>query len=89
MIISKCTCLSQAYSSPNGDLSSSSSVSSHHSGASTASSAPVQYSAGMSIWDYIHMYHNKSPVFYNFVYDPQESDPVLRPYCNISNLTVC
>ncbi|XP_041365406.1 myotubularin-related protein 13-like [Gigantopelta aegis] len=39
-----------------------------------------------SVWDYIDKHHRRSPLFYNFLYSPDET--VLRPYSNISNLKI-
>ncbi|KAM9823807.1 myotubularin-related protein 5 [Neosynchiropus ocellatus] len=40
-----------------------------------------------SVWDYIDRLNKKTPVFYNYMYSP-EDDEVLRPYTFISNLKV-
>ncbi|XP_029350760.1 myotubularin-related protein 5 isoform X3 [Echeneis naucrates] len=40
-----------------------------------------------SVWDYIDRLHKKTPVFYNYMFCPEE-DEVLRPYTFISNLKV-
>ena len=38
-----------------------------------------RHPAGMSIWDYINIYHQRSPLFYNFMYTlPQEGEEVNR-----------
>ncbi|XP_072309409.1 myotubularin-related protein 5 isoform X2 [Eucyclogobius newberryi] len=40
-----------------------------------------------SVWDYIERLNKKTPVFYNYMFAP-EDDEVLRPYTFISNLKV-
>ncbi|XP_053506816.1 myotubularin-related protein 5 isoform X2 [Ictalurus furcatus] len=40
-----------------------------------------------SVWDYIDRLHKKTPVFYNYMFSPEE-DEVLKPYTFISNLKV-
>ncbi|XP_012771500.1 myotubularin-related protein 5 isoform X5 [Maylandia zebra] len=40
-----------------------------------------------SVWDYIDRLNKKTPVFYNYMFSP-EDDEVLRPYTFISNLKV-
>ncbi|XP_053925663.1 myotubularin-related protein 5 [Cuculus canorus] len=40
-----------------------------------------------SVWDYIERLHKKAPIFFNFMYAPEDGE-VLRPYSNISNLKV-
>ncbi|XP_026217915.1 myotubularin-related protein 5 isoform X4 [Anabas testudineus] len=40
-----------------------------------------------SVWDYIDRLNKKTPIFYNYMYSP-EDDEVLRPYTFISNLKV-
>uniref|UniRef100_A0A3B4A521 SET binding factor 1 n=1 Tax=Periophthalmus magnuspinnatus TaxID=409849 RepID=A0A3B4A521_9GOBI len=40
-----------------------------------------------SVWDYIDRLNKKTPVFYNYMFAP-EDDEVLRPYTFISNLKV-
>ncbi|KAK2858733.1 hypothetical protein Q5P01_003353 [Channa striata] len=40
-----------------------------------------------SVWDYIDRLNKKTPIFYNYVFSP-EDDEVLRPYTFISNLKV-
>ncbi|XP_025071226.1 myotubularin-related protein 5 isoform X4 [Alligator sinensis] len=40
-----------------------------------------------SVWDYIDRLNKKTPVFFNYMYAPEDSE-VLRPYSNISNLKV-
>ncbi|XP_030072863.1 myotubularin-related protein 5 isoform X3 [Microcaecilia unicolor] len=40
-----------------------------------------------SIWDYIERLNKKTPVYFNYMYAPEDGE-VLRPYSNISNLKV-
>uniref|UniRef100_A0A3Q2PJ12 SET binding factor 1 n=1 Tax=Fundulus heteroclitus TaxID=8078 RepID=A0A3Q2PJ12_FUNHE len=40
-----------------------------------------------SVWDYIDRLYKKAPVFYNYMFSP-EDDEVLRPYTFVSNLKV-
>ncbi|KAM3588317.1 uncharacterized protein V6R79_026188 [Siganus canaliculatus] len=40
-----------------------------------------------SVWDYIDRLSKKTPIFYNYMFSP-EDDEVLRPYTFISNLKV-
>uniref|UniRef100_A0A8B9PPU4 SET binding factor 1 n=1 Tax=Apteryx owenii TaxID=8824 RepID=A0A8B9PPU4_APTOW len=40
-----------------------------------------------SIWDYIDRLNKKAPIFFNYMYAPEDGE-VLRPYSNISNLKV-
>ncbi|XP_069485612.1 myotubularin-related protein 5 isoform X10 [Ambystoma mexicanum] len=40
-----------------------------------------------SIWDYMERLHKKTPIFFNYMYAPEDGE-VLRPYSNISNLKV-
>ncbi|KAM9468002.1 myotubularin-related protein 5 isoform 2-T2 [Clarias gariepinus] len=40
-----------------------------------------------SVWDYIDRLHKKTPIFYNYMFSPEE-DEVLKPYSFISNLKV-
>nr|XP_056701885.1 myotubularin-related protein 5 [Euleptes europaea] len=40
-----------------------------------------------SVWDYIDRLNKKTPVFFNYMYAPEDGE-VLRPYSNISNLKV-
>ncbi|KAI1239585.1 Myotubularin-related protein 13, partial [Lamprotornis superbus] len=40
-----------------------------------------------SIWDYIDRLNRKAPIFFNYLYAPEDGE-VLRPYSNISNLKV-
>uniref|UniRef100_A0AAR2LMY7 SET binding factor 1 n=1 Tax=Pygocentrus nattereri TaxID=42514 RepID=A0AAR2LMY7_PYGNA len=41
-----------------------------------------------SVWDYIDRLHKKTPIFYNYMFSPEEEEVVLRPYSFISNLKV-
>ncbi|KAL0879613.1 hypothetical protein ABMA27_003332 [Loxostege sticticalis] len=43
---------------------------------------------GQSLFDYIDKQHQKSPVFYNFLYTPDLDNPVLRPVSSINCLEV-
>ncbi|XP_063895627.1 myotubularin-related protein 5 [Helicoverpa armigera] len=45
-------------------------------------------SLGHSLFDYIDRHHQKSPIFYNFLYTPDLDNPVLRPVSSISALEV-
>ncbi|XP_075409554.1 myotubularin-related protein 5 isoform X3 [Tenrec ecaudatus] len=40
-----------------------------------------------SVWEYVDRLSKKTPVFYNYMYAPEDSE-VLRPYSNVSNLKV-
>uniref|UniRef100_A0A7M4FTU1 SET binding factor 1 n=1 Tax=Crocodylus porosus TaxID=8502 RepID=A0A7M4FTU1_CROPO len=40
-----------------------------------------------SVWDYIDRLNKKTPVFFNYMYAPEDGE-VLRPYSNVSNLKV-
>ncbi|XP_054843902.1 myotubularin-related protein 5 isoform X3 [Eublepharis macularius] len=40
-----------------------------------------------SVWDYIDRLNRKVPIFFNYMYAPEDGE-VLRPYSNISNLKV-
>ncbi|KAM6425055.1 myotubularin-related protein 5 [Rhynochetos jubatus] len=40
-----------------------------------------------SVWDYIERLNKRSPVFFNYMYAPEDGE-VLRPYSNVSNLKV-
>ncbi|XP_043944593.1 myotubularin-related protein 5 [Protopterus annectens] len=40
-----------------------------------------------TVWDYIERLHKRTPVFYNYMYAPDDGE-VLRPYSNISNLKI-
>nr|XP_014348815.1 PREDICTED: myotubularin-related protein 5 [Latimeria chalumnae] len=40
-----------------------------------------------SVWDYIDRLNKKTPIFYNYMYVPEDGE-VLRPYSNISNLKI-
>ncbi|XP_027007649.2 myotubularin-related protein 5 isoform X2 [Tachysurus fulvidraco] len=40
-----------------------------------------------SVWDYIDRLHKKTPIFYNYMFSPEEEE-VLKPYSFISNLKV-
>nr|XP_049697565.1 myotubularin-related protein 13 isoform X3 [Helicoverpa armigera] len=51
-------------------------------------SAGRAQSLGHSLFDYIDRHHQKSPIFYNFLYTPDLDNPVLRPVSSISALEV-
>ncbi|XP_068959032.1 myotubularin-related protein 5 isoform X3 [Petaurus breviceps papuanus] len=40
-----------------------------------------------SVWEYVERLSKKTPVFYNYMYAPEDTE-VLRPYSNVSNLKV-
>ncbi|XP_049740714.1 myotubularin-related protein 5 isoform X1 [Elephas maximus indicus] len=40
-----------------------------------------------SVWEYVDRLSKKTPVFYNYMYAPEDTE-VLRPYSNVSNLKV-
>ncbi|XP_032609797.1 myotubularin-related protein 5 isoform X1 [Hylobates moloch] len=40
-----------------------------------------------SVWEYVDRLSKRTPVFYNYVYAPEDAE-VLRPYSNVSNLKV-
>uniref|UniRef100_A0A670ZWA8 SET binding factor 1 n=1 Tax=Pseudonaja textilis TaxID=8673 RepID=A0A670ZWA8_PSETE len=40
-----------------------------------------------SVWDYVERLNKKSPIFFNYMYAPEDEE-VLRPYSNISSLKV-
>ena len=40
------------------------------------------------MFDYIDRVHVKMPVFYNFMYNLDHQQSVLRPYCNISDFQI-
>ncbi|XP_068760421.1 myotubularin-related protein 13-like [Montipora capricornis] len=42
---------------------------------------------GKSLWDYMDMQKARSPLYYNFLYSPDQHK-VLRPFCKVSNLKV-
>jgi myotubularin-related protein 5/13 len=56
---------SESGDSSNGDAGGSPSQSRGAGGA-------ARQGSGMSIWDYIHIYHQRSPLFYNFMYTPPQ-----------------
>ncbi|XP_049531218.1 myotubularin-related protein 13 [Anopheles darlingi] len=43
---------------------------------------------GLSLFDYIERQHAKSPIFYNFMYTPDQECTVLRPQSSISVLEI-
>nr|XP_030711346.1 myotubularin-related protein 5 isoform X6 [Globicephala melas] len=40
-----------------------------------------------SVWEYVERLSKRTPVFYNYLYAPEDAE-VLRPYSNVSNLKV-
>lgn len=40
-----------------------------------------------TVWDYIDRLHKRTPIFYNYVYSPDDGE-VLRPYSSVSNLKI-
>ncbi|XP_049627491.1 myotubularin-related protein 5 isoform X4 [Suncus etruscus] len=40
-----------------------------------------------SVWEYVERLSKKTPMFYNYLYAPEDTE-VLRPYSNVSNLKV-
>ncbi|CAK7296884.1 Myotubularin-related protein 5 [Vulpes lagopus] len=40
-----------------------------------------------SVWEYVERLSRRTPVFYNYMYAPEDAE-VLRPYSNVSNLKV-
>ncbi|CAB3252550.1 unnamed protein product [Arctia plantaginis] len=57
-------------------------------GAALGGSGPRAPPLGHSLFDYIDRHHQKSPIFYNFLYTPDLDNPVLRPVSSVSALEV-
>ncbi|XP_037303486.1 myotubularin-related protein 5 [Manduca sexta] len=51
-------------------------------------SSPRAPHMGHSLFDYIDKHHQKSPIFYNFLYTPDLDNPVLRPVSSVCALEV-
>lgn len=50
--------------------------------------SPRAPAVGQSLFDYIEKHHQRSPIFYNFLYTPDLDNPVLRPVSVVSCLEV-
>lgn len=57
-------------------------------GSALSGTGPRSHNLGHSVFDYIDRHHQKSPIFYNFLYTPDLDNPVLRPVSCVSALEV-
>ncbi|XP_026736856.1 myotubularin-related protein 5 isoform X1 [Trichoplusia ni] len=57
-------------------------------GPAAPGASPRAPTLGHSLFDYIDRHHQKSPIFYNFLYTPDLDNPVLRPVSSVSALEV-
>ncbi|KAJ0172559.1 hypothetical protein K1T71_011698 [Dendrolimus kikuchii] len=57
-------------------------------GCGSFGTSPRAPAMGHSVFEYIDKHHQKSPIFYNFLYTPDLVNPVLRPVSSICSLEV-